>query len=176
MNRVKHYMQEQTMLKPSPSFIDLDVFGIPINICVTGKNKIWLCVGSASLTFGYRCFCLQKECCLYIHNGQPPGILPLCMNIFPPWSWPFKERFARLTAFLLYFLTSTSLCSVKDTGIQTPRWSLEIFIYHLLSLLAFQIKSLFLASTSHLWFIGCCAVTKKNLDSNICWYKDINFI
>ena len=31
-------------------------------------------------------------------------------------------------ACLLYFLTSTSLCSVKDTGIQTPiRWSFGDF-------------------------------------------------
>jgi len=45
------------------------------------------------------------------------------INISPSQCWLFQKIFARLKAFLLYFLTSFYLYSIKETDIQTPiRW------------------------------------------------------
>ena len=72
------------------------------------------------------------------------------INTVPPWGWPFQDIFARLMSFLLYLLTSPSF-SIKETRIQTQsRCFFGTLGHHLLLLLTFQIKSIFLASTTHL--------------------------
>ena len=76
------------------------------------------------------------------HKDQPRGTLHLCLNVkpkclcsgscsgvnsyrkeeintSPPYGWTFQEIFARLMAFLLYFLISPHLCSIKEPDIQT---------------------------------------------------------
>lgn len=146
---------------PRPHLLTLMYLAFNKYLCHREEQKPDSVLDLFSLTFGYRCFCLQKECCLYIHNGQPPGILPLCMNIFPPWADHSRGRFARLMAFLLYFLTSSSLCSVKDTGIR-PLDGLWRFSSTIFSVCWLSNKVIIpYISTFHLWFIGCCAVTKK---------------
>ena len=115
-----------------------------------------------------------------IHNGLPWGTLPLCLkvklkclcsahretfwscpsvngckkeeiNTSPPWGWPSQEMFARLVAFLLYFLTSSpSLFHKRDWHSDLNNMVLSTLIRHLLGHPGFQIKSIFLASTPRL--------------------------
>ena len=94
----------------------------------------WICFFYFNLCFSLLLF-IKKI--LSIYNGQPWGTLPLCLNIKPKYlcppvdgyrkeeintspsqDWPFQEIFARLMAFLLYFLISPHLCSIKEPVIQ----------------------------------------------------------
>ena len=85
----------------------------------------WICFFYFNLCF--RLLLLTNRI-LFIHNGLPQGTPPLCLTVKPkclcsglfpavdgfrkeeintssPPGWPFQEIFARLIAFLLYFLT-----------------------------------------------------------------------
>ena len=138
--------------------------------CVTGKNKMWLHVGSVSftLTFASRCFCSLKEYCLYC-NGLPQGNLPLCLNVKPKclcsgkhpapahlWMAARKKELTHplpeaghsrrclqdLMVFLLYFPTSSPSLFYKRNWHPEPRLdgSFETLVCHLLRLPAFRIK------------------------------------
>ena len=82
------------------------------------------------------------------------------------------------TVYLLCYFTSSSpsLCSIIETSTQTQaRWFFGTLVHHLLGLLAFWIKLLFLAPTTHLSI--CHAASSVSLDSVTistqnphCWY------
>ena len=83
-----------------------------------------------------------------------------------------RRYFTRLMAlfFLLYFLTSSPICLIKETSIQTPiRWYSRSLVHYRLRRPAFRNKSLFLASTPHLQIIGllCGQQTELGLSNNV---------
>ena len=152
--------------------------------------KNWLHVASVSLTltFASHFFCSLKGYCLYIMAclREP---LPLCLNAKPkcfvqdpvhlwmatvrkkltplPWGWPFQEIVARLMTFLLFLLTYSHLCFIKEPGIQTPiRW-----LFWDISLPSSQSTNfVFLASTLHLLdLLACRAVSRVSLDLVAVW-------
>ena len=126
------------------------------------------------------------------------GTLYLCLNVklkrlcsaceetpcpCPPWMASGKKKltgsllkagqtracFVKLTAFLLSFLSSSSLFSIKDRGIHTPiKWYSRTVVCHLLGHPVFWIKLLFLASTPYLMVIGllCCEQPELGLGNN----------
>ena len=93
---------------------------------------------------------LFTERTLFINTGLPQGTLLLCLDVkskcfctgphppvdiyrkkeistFPPWDWSFREIFARLMAFSLYFLISSHLC-YKRTWYPDP--NLMVILRH----------------------------------------------
>ena len=91
------------------------------------------------------------------------------INTSPPRCWPNQEIFYKTMALLLYFLTSSPICLIKETSIQTPvRWYSRSLVHYLLRHPAFRNKSLFLASTPHLQIIGllCAQQTELGLSNN----------
>ena len=94
------------------------------------------------------------------------------INKSPPRCWPNQEIFYKTYGpfFLLYFLTSSPICLIKETSIQTPiRWYSRSLVHYLLRRPAFRNKSLFLASTPHLQIIGllCGQQTELGLSNNV---------
>ena len=84
------------------------------------------------------------------------------INTSPEYGWN-REIFA--TIYRLFYFTSP-LLSIKATKHQTRQEGSLTLVHHLLSLLAFQIKLLFLALTnSSLNLLACCAGSNTNLDS-----------
>ena len=78
--------------------------------------------------------------------------------------------FPRHTAFLLNLLTSSLLCSIRETCIQTLiRWFSRTPVHHLLGCPAFLMELLFLASTSCLQITGlsCSKQNKLGFGDNI---------
>ena len=73
----------------------------------------------------------------------------------------------QLTAFFYFIASPPTLCSIKQTNIQTwARWFFGTLVHHLLGLLAFWIKSLFLDPTPPLSiFLACRAASSMSLDS-----------
>ena len=62
-----------------------------------------------------------------------------------------RKYLQQLITFFYFTSSSPLLCSIKETSIQTQaRWFLGTLVHHLLRLLAFRIKSLSLAPTTHL--------------------------
>ena len=136
---------------------------------------------------------------LSIQNGLPQGTLPLCLNVKPKclcsgkhpdpvhlWMAVRKKKLTLthplpeavhsrgyLQNLWPFYFTSSSpplVCSIKETGIQTPiRWFAETLVCHLLGMLAFRIKVVLLTSTPHLRFTGlsCSEQSEPGLGNSI---------
>ena len=119
---------------------------------------------------------------LSIHNGLPQGTLPLCLNVKPKslcsgkhpdpdhlWMAARKKKLTHplpeaghsrkhLENLRPFYFTSSSpplLCSIKETGIQTPiRWFWGNISLPSSQSAGFLNKVIFLSSTPCLQFIG----------------------
>ena len=96
----------------------------------------YLCLASENFLTRLHCEWLQERRNEQIHSRVwlEPG--NICNNLLP---------------FLTFIPSPLLLCSMKETSIQTQaRWFFRTLVHPLLSLLAFLIKSLLLATTPHL--------------------------
>ena len=136
-----------------------------------------------------------------VHNGLPGGTLPFCLNVKvkclfqltgkhsdPAHLWMAAEKkktppIPDPGQAMRYLASLTSspplLCPIKETGIQILiSWYFRALTHPILGCLAFWIKLLFLASTSHLPVIGllCGKDTKlgfSNINQRIWVLKEI---
>ena len=81
-----------------------------------------------------------------------------------PGLWSKPGNIGNSLSPFLFYPSSPSLCSIVKTSTQTQaRWFFGTLVLRPLGLLAFWIKLLFLALTSHLSM--CCAASSVSLDS-----------
>ena len=119
---------------------------------------LWeLCFPAWAIQLKYLCLAHRKhsdQAHLWMDSGKRKLTQPL-------WSWPRTRKYLQqlTSAFLTLPPHLTFLCSVKEISIQTQaRWFFKMLVYHILGLLAFWIKLLFLAPTACLliyWHVAC---------------------
>ena len=109
-----------------------------------------------------------KLMCLCAEPSLPVEMAGRKRRTYPlPEGWPLEETFSRLKAFLLCFLISSHLWSIKEPGIQTQiRW---LFLGASLPSswsAGFPNKVVFLGSTAYLSdSLACRTASRASLDS-----------